>query len=275
MDRAEFLNRLEAQLLDVPQAEREEALQYYEDYLNDAGDAGDFDILQELGTPEEVADSIRNGLRQDSSGVDEGNYGSQSSRSGQAGKNWQDSSRAGQAGDSGYFSENGYVDREPQKEELQRVKQHARGDRSDADWQSTDSYAEEDSSAARRKQPPVWLWILLIVFVAPVVLPIVFGLLVAVISVLFALFITGAALLVCGIVCAGAGIWALIQAFTQIAVWPAAAMIGIGISLAAIGIGVLMTLLMGWLIGKVVPAGVRALCNCLHRIVTRKGGRAA
>ena len=40
MDRAEFLNRLEAQLLDVPQAEREEALQYYEDYLNDAGDAG-------------------------------------------------------------------------------------------------------------------------------------------------------------------------------------------------------------------------------------------
>lgn len=262
MDRAEFLNRLEAQLLDVPQAEREEALQYYEDYLNDAGDAGDFDILQELGTPEEVADSIRNGLGQDSSGVGERSYGSQSSRS-------------GQAGDSGYFSENGYVDWEPQKEELQRVKQPARGDRSDADWQSADSYVDDDSSAARRKQPPVWLWILLIVFAAPVVLPIGFGLLVAAISVLFALFITGIALLVCGIVCAGAGIWALIQAFTQIVAWPAAAMIGIGISLAAIGIGVLLTLLMGWLIGKVVPTGVRALCNCLHRIVTGKGGRAA
>ena len=275
MDRAEFLNRLEAQLLDVPQAEREEALQYYEDYLNDAGDAGDFDILQELGTPEEVADSIRNGLGQDSSGVGECSYGSQSSRSGPAGENRQDSSRSGQAGDSGYFSENGYVDREPQKEELQRVKQPAHGDRSDADWQSTDSYADGDSSAARRKQPPVWLWILLIVFAAPVVLPIAFGLLVAAISVLFALFITGIALLVCGIVCVGAGIWALIQAFTQIVAWPAAAMIGIGISLAAIGIGILMTMLMGWLIGKVVPTGVRALCNCLHRIVTRKGGRAA
>ena len=275
MDRAEFLNRLEAQLLDVPQAEREEALQYYEDYLNDAGDAGDFDILQELGTPEEVADSIRSGLGQDSSGVGERSYDSQSSRSGQAGENRQDSSRSGQAGDSGYFSENGYVDREPQKEELQRVKQPAHGDRSDADWQSTDSYADGDSSAARRKQPPVWLWILLIVFAAPVVLPIAFGLLVAAISVLFALFITGIALLVCGIVCAGAGIWALIQAFTQIVAWPAAAMIGIGISLAAIGIGILMTMLMGWLIGKVVPTGVRALCNCLHRIVTRKGGRAA
>ena len=182
--------------------------------------------------------------------------------------------RQGQLGDSGYFSENGYVDREPQKEELQRVKQPACGDRSDADWQSTDSDPEDDSSAARRKQSPVWLWILLIVFAAPVVLPIVFGLLVAAISVLFALFITGIALLVCGIVCTGAGIWALIQAFTQIVAWPAAAMIGIGISLAAIGIGVLVTLLMGWLIGKVVPTGVRALCNCLHRIVTRKGGRA-
>ena len=85
MDRAEFLNRLEAQLLDVPQAEREEALQYYEDYLNDAGDAGDFDILQELGTPEKVADSIRNGLRQESSDAGE--------RSGQADENWQGSSR--------------------------------------------------------------------------------------------------------------------------------------------------------------------------------------
>ena len=151
MDRAEFLNRLEAQLLDVPQAEREEALQYYEDYLNDAGDAGDFDILQELGTPEKVADSIRNGLRQESSDAGE--------RSGQADENWQDSSRTGQLGDSGYFSENGYVDREPQKEELQRVKQPACGDRSDADWQSTDSDPEDDSSAARRKQSPVWLWI--------------------------------------------------------------------------------------------------------------------
>ena len=275
MDRAEFLNRLEAQLLDVPQAEREEALQYYEDYLNDAGDAGDFDILQELGTPEEVADSIRNGLRQDSSGAGERSYDSQSNRSGQTGEYWQDSNRTGQLGDSGYFSENGYVDREPQKEELQRVKQPARGERSAADWQSTDSDAEDDSSAARRRQPPVWLWILLIVFAAPVVLPIGFGLLVTAISVLFALFITGIALLVCGIVCTGVGIWALIQAFTQIAAWPAAAMIGIGISLAAIGIGVLVTMLMGWLIGKVVPAGVRALCNCLHRIVTRKGGRAA
>ena len=79
------------------------------------------------------------------------------------------------------------------------------------------------------------------------------------------------ALLVCGIVCTGVGIWALIQAFTQIAAWPAAAMIGIGISLAAIGIGVLVTMLMGWLIGKVVPAGVRALCNCLHRDCDEKG----
>lgn len=250
MDRAEFLNRLEAQLLDVPQAEREEALQYYEDYLNDAGDAGDFDILQELGTPEEVADSIRNGLRQDSS-------------------------CSGQPGDSGYFSENGYIDREPQREELQRLKQPVRSARSDADSQSTDSYAADDSNAARRTRHPVWLWILLIVFAAPVMLPIGFGLLVTAISVLFSLFITGIALLVCGIVCTGVGIWALIQAFTQIAAWPAAAMIGIGISLAAIGIGVLVTMLMGWLIGKVVPAGVRALCNCLHRIVTRKGGRAA
>lgn len=88
MDRAEFLNRLEAQLLDVPQAEREEALQYYEDYLNDAGDAGDFDILQELGTPEEVADSIRNGLRQDSRAAGERSGQADESRTAAAPVSW-------------------------------------------------------------------------------------------------------------------------------------------------------------------------------------------
>ena len=77
MDRAEFLNRLEAQLFRCSgRRSGKKRCNIMRDYLNDAGDGGDFDILQELGTPEEVADSIRNGLRQDSSGAGE--------RSGQA-----------------------------------------------------------------------------------------------------------------------------------------------------------------------------------------------
>ncbi|MFR6589004.1 MAG: hypothetical protein ACLURV_00985 [Gallintestinimicrobium sp.] len=113
---------------------------------------------------------------------------------------------------------------------------------------------------------------MLIVFAAPVVLPIVFGLLVAAIC-SFALFITGIALLVCGIVCTGVGIWALIQAFMQIVAWPGGDDWNRHQSWQQWNRR-LVTMLMGWLIGKVVPTGVRALCNCLYRIVTRKGGRA-
>lgn len=37
MNRLEFMQQLEALLSDISQGEREEALQYYNDYLNDAG----------------------------------------------------------------------------------------------------------------------------------------------------------------------------------------------------------------------------------------------
>ena len=36
MNRLEFMQRLEALLSDISQSEREEAIQYYNDYLNDA-----------------------------------------------------------------------------------------------------------------------------------------------------------------------------------------------------------------------------------------------
>ena len=37
MNRTEFMNRLERLLWDIPESERREALQYYNDYFDDAG----------------------------------------------------------------------------------------------------------------------------------------------------------------------------------------------------------------------------------------------
>lgn len=66
MYRLEFMNQLEALLTDISQSEREEALQYYNDYLNDAGVENEQEVLESLGTPEQLAKVIKEGLNDDS-----------------------------------------------------------------------------------------------------------------------------------------------------------------------------------------------------------------
>ncbi len=59
MNRNEFMTRLEELLGDIPAGERREALQYYEDYFNDAGVENEAQVLRELGSPEKVAAMIK------------------------------------------------------------------------------------------------------------------------------------------------------------------------------------------------------------------------
>lgn len=61
MRKEEYLQRLEMLLSDVPAEDRKEAIQFYRDYLEDAGDQVE-EVLQSLGTPEQLAESILNDL---------------------------------------------------------------------------------------------------------------------------------------------------------------------------------------------------------------------
>lgn len=58
MTRTAFLAALEQLLAPLPEAERKDALSYYEDYLDAAGPEKEAQALAELGTPEEVAHKI-------------------------------------------------------------------------------------------------------------------------------------------------------------------------------------------------------------------------
>ena len=58
MNREEFMAKLKALLGDIPADEREEALQYYEDYFDDAGAENEQQVIEELGTPQKVASTI-------------------------------------------------------------------------------------------------------------------------------------------------------------------------------------------------------------------------
>ena len=59
MRRTEVLAELERLLADLPEEERQAAIQYYEDYLQDAGEENEQEVIRELGGPEKVAATIR------------------------------------------------------------------------------------------------------------------------------------------------------------------------------------------------------------------------
>ena len=72
MNRIEYMNRLRALLSDIPAEEREEAMQYYNDYFDDAGVENEMDVIKELGSPENLAKSIKEDIKEDTG--DQGEY---------------------------------------------------------------------------------------------------------------------------------------------------------------------------------------------------------
>lgn len=63
MNRIEFLAELEKLLQDISAEERKEAVQYYKDYFEDAGLENEQHIIEELGSPKKVAETIKAGLK--------------------------------------------------------------------------------------------------------------------------------------------------------------------------------------------------------------------
>lgn len=59
MNKEEYMRRLAEALTGVPQSEKEEALQYYNDYFDDAGVENEQDVMNSLGDPEKLAETIR------------------------------------------------------------------------------------------------------------------------------------------------------------------------------------------------------------------------
>ena len=59
MNQEIFLRQLESLLADIPEDERREAMEYYRCYFEDAGEENEESVLNELGSPEQVAQTIK------------------------------------------------------------------------------------------------------------------------------------------------------------------------------------------------------------------------
>lgn len=65
MNRDEFMEQLARLLVDMPEAERMEAIRYYNDYFDEAGPENEGKVIQELGSAGRVAASIKANLQQE------------------------------------------------------------------------------------------------------------------------------------------------------------------------------------------------------------------
>ena len=247
MNRIDFMQKLEAMLLDLPAAERQEALQYYEDYLNDAGAENEEEVLAALGSPEKVAASIRDGLNE--SQAEQGEFSENGYRSG--------SDR----------SENEMIDRrEPFGSRYRRE-----------EGRSSDKKASSDENGRKAGKNKlsggmIALIVVLAVLAAPIAIPVLIAAVSLALALVFTVAVVVAAFLLVGVILVVAGILALFVSFAKLVAVPAGAVVMIGVSLVMIGIGLLLTMLLGWIAFKLFPAAFRAVVNFVSGILQKKGG---
>ena len=255
MSRWEFMRQLEELLSDIAPAEREEALQYYNDYLNDAGRENEQDVIAALGTPEQVAQIVKDGL------FDGGN--------------------------SGEFTEQGFYRNEQKQNEL--VKRFDTKDTTGESGQNhfyketwnaaEDGYADSTTVGAdtdkKKSGPPTWA-IVLIVITCILFSPVIIGVAMAILGVLFSVFCS-----VLGIVF-GIGITTLvlfvvavclvIGGFGSLLVSPLAGIGLIGAGLICAAIGILFMLLLVLLVGKCIPGICQGIAYIFGKLFGKKGG---
>ena len=66
MNRIDFMKQLESLLQNISPTERDEALQYYNDYFDDAGPENEKEVIEALGNPARVAENIKRDLQENS-----------------------------------------------------------------------------------------------------------------------------------------------------------------------------------------------------------------
>lgn len=221
MNRKEFLMELERLLKDISGEEREEAIAYYNGYFEDAGAENEGKVIRELGSPEQVAKTIK----ADMGIADEPEYTEYGYRA-----SWQQDNKELLAPKAG----------------------------------------SERESGERHSSRLIWI-VLLAALTSPIWLPVVTGILGAVVGGLISVFvlvivfaIAVAACYIAGFLLIGAGILELASGITAAGF----ALAGTGFMFFALA--VLGTIACVWIFGRFVPWFVKLLPALFYRLRSRR-----
>ena len=246
MKRDDFINELESLLMDIPEGDRIDAIEYYYDYFDEAGMENEQKVIRELGSPERVAQTIKENLGVSGYGESR-DYGKRGDYS--------------EPGDYGASNDYGAP------EEREKAYQN----HNDTDNYG-DVYEQSSSTAQGTSSEKKTSWIL-IAIIAVLTFPLwigvvaglfggLIGLIAGTFGIVIGLLASGFGLAVGGLVCFGAGVVQLpVTQFEGLAV------MGVGAILTSIGL--LMILLLVWLAGKWIPALVKLIINACGKLFHR------
>lgn len=253
MNRIQFMTELAALLQDISVEERVEAMKYYNDYFDEAGEENEEEIVRELGSPAKVAAEVKAGLGEASS-------------------------------DAGEFRETGYTDtRFEQKEAPAYPEQEKDSDEAGGGTEKQQGkYTREeqrsnnnwDTGSEETKQKNTGLKIVLIILVILVGLPVIVpagialicaavAVVVAVVALFAGLAFASVMVVLLGVTLVGAGIACLIPEAS-------AGLVLIGGGLITFVIGLIMTVASVRACMIVLPGFFRGIINLIRRPFHRR-----
>lgn len=241
MNREAFIRQLEYLLQDISEEDRSEAMDYYLDYLDEAGLENEEAVLKEFGSPERIAAIIRASL-------------------------------AGDLEDGGSFTESGYEDERFRDPSYQVAKRLELPEKWNTANEANDSGSTRNAGWKEEKKPwtngifKLVLGVILVLAALPFAAGIggtTLGILAAGIAI-GAVLLLLAGLLTLALLVGGAGL--VIAGIAAMMTDFLSAVVLIGIGFLCIGLGVLAFMFSKWFYGKVIPRIFRWIGNGLETV---------
>lgn len=258
MSREEYLDQLAYLLQDIPQEERDEAMEFYRDYFEEAGEGQEAYVISTLGSPEKVAAQIKSSL-------------------------------AGDDGHDGEYTETGYQDERFREDNKVPAAREEKGQKTAQGNGARQSFYEggacqgdgpqnnrQGASPVRKRNNglTIALIVVICIFASPLLLSllgaaagVILSVLAVILSVVAAAIASTLAALIGGVALFVAGIAAMWAS-------PAVGCLMMGGAMIALAIGLLLAVATIWIAGKFVPWAVRGIINTCSKWI-RRGGRRA
>lgn len=273
MSRAEFMRRLAELLADVSPAEREEAIQYYNDYFDDAGTENEQSVIASLGSPEELAKTIKAGL------VDGGNAG-EFTEKGFSGYEQRQSNEVLNPNQLNGGNEQAQNKQDAQftQNDQYGQQQYNRQQSTQQQWQANNAYTGQTQSGKKQEKQPmsggtIALIVLLCILASPFILGIGGGALGIIIGILGALFGIVVGFGAAGIALIIAGVCLFVYGITLLFGAPLGGLCVIGAAMVCMAIGLVFFWLVVMICAALIPAVIRGIVKIFQSIFPNRGNK--
>ena len=263
MSRTEYMRELDALLQGISKEEREEAMQYYNDYFDDAGSENEEKVIEELGSPAKLAETIRAGINGNTDEAESyGEYGE---------RGYQDrrfDTSEYPAGKDGYYKDSysetcgesqSQNDRNPFSE---RQYSYTANSNQGYTYAGNQGYGAGQTTEMPRKKSSAGKIILIICIL---LIGLAFGVLVV-------LAISAMAIWVAAVATAAVGILLGIHGFGQLFYSPVLGIGMLGVGCLLLALGAVFTVLIGWGCIKLIPMMFRGFVNLCRIPFQKKRG---